>query len=188
MTNTHGVESDRETTMAHRWMILTAITGMMAAMAGCDTTRHSDNTSMSGGNAARLEHVALNVADPVKMARWYVDNLGMKVVREGPPPINVRFLADGGGHMMLELYHNPADAVPNYASMDPLLLHVAFMVDDVNAVRQKLLAAGATPAGDVTTTPAGDTLSMLRDPWGLAIQFLRRADPMLSPDRAGSGR
>jgi uncharacterized glyoxalase superfamily protein PhnB len=108
-----------------------------------------------------------------------VDNLGMKVLREGPAPINARFLADGGGNMMLELYHNPPDAVPNYAAMDPLLLHVAFMVDDVDAVRQKLIAAGATPVGEVTTTPAGDKLAMMRDPWGLAIQFLHRANPML---------
>jgi glyoxylase I family protein len=174
---------DREITMAHKWMVLTAIVGVAVLMTGCNTTMQSDarktNPGASSGNAARLEHVALNVADPVKMAEWYVDNLGMKVLREGPAPINARFLADSGGNMMLELYHNPPDAVPNYAAMDPLLLHVAFMVDDVDAVRQKLMAAGATPAGEVTTTPAGDKLAMLRDPWGLAIQFLRRADPML---------
>jgi hypothetical protein len=33
---------------------------------------------------------------------------------------------------------------------------------------------------EVTTTPAGDKLAMLRDPWGLAIQFVRRAEPMLT--------
>jgi glyoxylase I family protein len=133
----------------------------------------------AGVNRVRLEHVAMNVADPVKMAKWYVDNLGMKVLREGPPPINARFVADGPGNMMLELYHNPPDAVPNYAAMDPLLLHVAFMVDDVDALRTRLLAAGATAVDQITVTPAGDKLAMLRDPWGLALQLLRRADPML---------
>ncbi len=132
------------------------------------------------GNRVRLEHVALNVADPIKMAKWYVDNLGMKVLREGPPPANGRFLADSAGNMMLELYHNPPDAVPNYAAMDPLLLHVAFMVDDVDAIRSKLIAAGATAVDQVTVTPAGDKLAMLRDPWGFAIQFVHRAEPMLA--------
>ena len=173
--------------MAYRWIVRTALfvaaLSLAALMTGCKTTTQSHacrmNAGTSSGNAVRMEHVAINVADPIKMATWYVENLGMKVLREGPPPINARFLADSGGNMMLELYHNPPDAVPNYASMDPLLLHVAFMVDDVDAVRQKLLAAGATSAGEVTTTPAGDKLAMLRDPWGLAIQFLRRADPML---------
>jgi glyoxylase I family protein len=153
-------------------------TGLAVLATGCKTTTQS-HAVRNGGNAMRLEHVGLNVADPVKAAQWYVDNLGMKVVREGPPPANARFIADRGGHMMLELYHNPPDAVPDYAAMDPLLLHVAFMVDDVDAVRQKLIAAGATPVGDVATTPAGDKLAMLRDPGGLAIQLVRRADPML---------
>jgi len=172
--------------MAYRWMVRTALfagtLGLAALMTGCRTTVQSHACKMNAGtsgNAVRLEHVAINVADPIKMAQWYVDNLGMKVLREGPAPINARFLADGGGNMMLELYHNPPDAVPNYAAMDPLLLHVAFMVDDVDAVRQKLIAAGATPVGEVTTTPAGDKLAMMRDPWGLAIQFLHRANPML---------
>jgi len=131
------------------------------------------------GSRVRLEHVGLNVADPVKAAKWYVDNLGMKVLREGPAPINARFLGDADGNMMLELYHNPPEAVPNYAAMDPLLLHIAFMVEDVEAMRSKLIAVGATAVGEVTTTPAGDKLAMLRDPWGLAIQFVHRADPML---------
>lgn len=136
----------------------------------------------AGGDRIRLEHVALNVAEPVKMAQWYVGHLDMKVMREGPPPINMRFLADHAGNMMLELYHNPPEAVPDYAAQDPLLLHVAFMAEDVDATRARLIAAGATPVGDVTVTPAGDKLAMLRDPWGLAIQFVDRAEPMLSHD------
>ena len=139
--------------------------------------------SVSQGTRVRLEHVGLNVADPIKATQWYVDNLGMKVLREGPAPANTRFLADSAGNMMIEIYHNPPEAVPNYAAMDPLLLHVAFMADDVDAIRSKLLAAGATPVGEVTTTPAGDKLAMLRDPWGLAIQFVRRADPMLAHNK-----
>jgi len=136
--------------------------------------------SAAQGTRVRLEHVGLNVADPIKATQWYVDNLGMKVLREGPAPAHTRFLGDAGGNMMLEIYHNPPEAVPNYAAMDPLLLHVAFMVDDVDAVRSKLLAAGATAVGEVTTIPTGDKIAMLRDPWGLAIQFVHRAEPMLA--------
>ncbi len=150
---------------------------LLAILSGCNGV-----ATNRGGNAIRLEHVALNVADPAKMAQWYVDNLGMKVMREGPPPVNMRFLADSGGNMMLELYNNPPDAVPDYAAMNPLLLHVAFMADDVDAVRAKLIAAGATAAAEVTVTAAGDKLAMLRDPWGLAIQLVHRVEPMLQPD------
>lgn len=126
-----------------------------------------------------LEHVALNVEDPVKMAEWYCKHLQMKVVRKGPAPVNAHFICDAGANMMLEIYRNPPDAVPDYASMDPLLLHLAFMADDVKGLRAKLIAAGAMPVGDVSTTPAGDEIAMLRDPWGLAIQFVKRAEPML---------
>ncbi len=130
-------------------------------------------------NRIRLEHVAINVEDPASMAEWYCQNLGMKVIRKGPAPVNMRFISDAGENMTLELYCNPPDAVPDYASMDPLLFHIAFMADDVKDIRDKLIAAGATPAGDISTTPGGDEIATLRDPWGVAIQFVKRAELML---------
>ncbi|MBN1804582.1 MAG: VOC family protein [Sedimentisphaerales bacterium] len=136
-------------------------------------------TFSSNKNRIRLEHVAINVEDPVAMVKWYCDNLEMKVVRKGPPPVNMRFISDAGGNMMLELYNNPPDQVPDYPSMNPLSLHIAFMVDDVKAITKKLMAAGATIAVDINTTPAGDEIVMLRDPWGVPIQFIKRARPML---------
>jgi len=151
-------------------------------VAGCgelnvNSTEGANNTVRK--NRIRLEHVAINVEDPVSMAKWYGKNLGMKVVRKGPPPVNMHFISDAGGNMMLEIYNNPPDAVPDYASMDPLLLHIAFMADDVKGIREKLIAAGATAVGEVTITPSGDELAMLRDPWGVAIQFVKRTKPML---------
>ena len=35
------------------------------------------------------------------------------------------------------------------------------------------------PAGDISVTPAGDQLAMLRDPWGFAIQLAKRNQPMI---------
>jgi glyoxylase I family protein len=63
--------------------------------------------------------------------------------------------------------------------MDPLLLHLAFRANDVAAERARLIAAGATPVGDVMTNETGDTVAMLRDPWGLAVQLVKRIDPMI---------
>ena len=82
--------------------------------------------------------------------------------------------------MMLEVYTNPPNAVPDYRSMDPLSLHIAFMVDDVEEISRKLIAAGATVATEITVTDSGDKLTILRDPWGVPIQFLKRTEPMLS--------
>jgi uncharacterized glyoxalase superfamily protein PhnB len=62
--------------------------------------------------------------------------------------------------------------------MHPLILHLAFAVEDVDREQAKLLAAGATADGGVDVTPAGDRMTMLRDPWGFPIQLLKRAQPM----------
>ena len=126
----------------------------------------------------KLEHTALLVADPAGMARWYGEHLGMRVVRSGDAPSHVRFLADGAGESILELYTGGMP-IPDYASMDPLLLHVAFGTDDVPGTRARLIAAGATAVGEITMSPAGDEFAMLRDPWGLALQLVRRARPLL---------
>lgn len=134
---------------------------------------------MVSENRIRFEHVALNVTDPAAIADWYCENLGMKIIRSAEPPYNTRFVADDGGNMMLELYSNPEASVPDYASMNPLVLHIAFMADNVKAIRDKLVSAGATVITDVTVIEGGDELTVMRDPWGLAIQFIKRAEPML---------
>ena len=135
---------------------------------------------MGKANRIRLEHVAINVEDPAAMAEWYSENLAMRIIRKGPPPANGRFVSDERENMTLELYTNPPDAVPDYRSMNPLVFHIAFMVDDVERICHELLAAGATIASDISTTTDGDQIAILRDPWGVPIQFLKRADPMLS--------
>jgi glyoxylase I family protein len=126
----------------------------------------------------RVEHIALNVPDPTAMAAWYCEHLEMKVARQGDPTIGMQFLADATGRVAFEIYHNPIQAVPEYATLGPLTLHVAFATPDVEATRKRLLAAGATPIGEIDSTPSGDRLAMLRDPWGLALQLCQRAVPM----------
>lgn len=130
----------------------------------------------------RIEHIAINVEDPLAMAKWYCENLEMKIVRQGPPPVNAHFLSDSGGNVLLEIYHNPPDTVPDYASMDPLLFHIAFVADDIKKICRKLVSAGATIVSDLSTTPAGDEFAIVRDPWGVSIQFIKRAEPMLLTD------
>ena len=117
--------------------------------------------------------------DPVGAARWYVENLGLRVARSfGDPPFAF-FLADSSGHVMIEVYSNPKAPMPDYRSVDPLVLHLAFECRDVEGVRSHLLAAGATAEGDVLRPPNGDVLATLRDPWGFPIQLARRASPMI---------
>ena len=127
----------------------------------------------------KIEHTAYQVADPVSVARWYVQHLGLRVKRSLPEPPFMHFLADDGDAVMLEFYNNPAVEVPDYRDLHPFVFHLAFTTDDVAATRHRLLAAGATPEGEVSTTAAGDQMAMLRDPWGLPLQLVKRKEPMI---------
>lgn len=125
-----------------------------------------------------IEHLGLNVSDPIATADWYVRNLRMRVARKSGEPHHPHFLVDAAGRMVVEIYGNAAAPVPDYPALHPLVLHLAFSVADVGRTREALLAAGATAEGEVEKTPAGDDIAMLRDPWGLPIQLVRRAQPL----------
>ena len=129
----------------------------------------------------KIEHVAFNVAEPVAMAHWYTEHLKMRVVRISGPPWFAHFLVDEAGQSMIEIYYNSKAPVPPYGKMDPLMLHLAFAVDDVAAARERLVLAGATAEGGIDTNPLGDNLTMLRDPWGFALQLVKRGTPMNGP-------
>ena len=126
----------------------------------------------------KIEHIAFQVADPAAMADWYVKHLGFRVRRSSDDPVVARFMADISGTVMLEVYRNPAFAVPDYASMAPALLHVAFVCEDVAATAARLTAAGAVLL-EGPELLGDDELAMLRDPWGLAIQLVRRKQAMI---------
>jgi len=129
----------------------------------------------------KIEHVGITVQDPIRVAEWYCQNLGFRVVRGMQVSPYTHFLVDASGNGMLEIYNNPAAPVPDYTAMDPLLLHVAFDIgaEVIETVRDRLLANGATLYSDRVVTPAGDQLVMLRDPWGLAVQLAKRSTPMV---------
>lgn len=127
----------------------------------------------------KIEHAAYQVGDPVRVANWYVQHLGMTLKRAQDVAPFGRFLADDGDSVMLEFYYNPAVPLPDYATIDPLVLHLAFATGDIVGTRERLLSAGATAMGDITTSPVGDRLAMLRDPWGFAVQLVTRAAPMI---------
>ena len=113
------------------------------------------------------------------MADWYVTHLGCSVARSFGPPTNARFLLVAGGGVMLEIYNTPKATLPDYHATNPLWLHLAFVSTDPKADRDRLASAGAKVVEDVTTNDGGDQLLMMRDPWGLPLQFVKRARPML---------
>lgn len=126
----------------------------------------------------KIEHFAVNVADPLAMTEWYVQHLELKVVKKMDAAPFTRFLADDSGNVMLEIYNNPPDQVPPYATMNPLLLHLAFTSDDPQSDSRRLIEAGAAFVEEIRLDD-GSFLIMLRDPWGLALQLCKRGRSML---------
>ena len=129
----------------------------------------------------KLEHVAINLpVHPKEVAQWYVDNLDMIVVRAQEEAPYMTFIADKNKASMMEIYHNTTVDLPDYSKINAFNLHFAFLVeDDMEAVRDRLVAAGATAEGDIQDTPFGDRLLFLRDPWNITVQLVQRKEPLL---------
>lgn len=129
--------------------------------AGC----RSNTSSLS------VEHVALCVSDPRGMSDWWVKNLGCAVTmkRSG----GSCFLADCDGRVAFEVY-GPSEemAAPNYADMDVMQLHFGFATADVDETIRRLTAAGATLV--IKESVPGLEGAILRDPFGIPIQVVRR--------------
>jgi glyoxylase I family protein len=126
----------------------------------------------------RIEHFAFNVVDPIAIASWYCQHLGFTVKHRFNHPPHTHFLADESNNVMIEIYCNPIEHVPDYFSMDPLIVHLAFMSNNPENDAQRLVAAGAMVVDDVQLKD-GSHLKMLKDPWGFSIQLCKRGRPMI---------
>jgi glyoxylase I family protein len=124
----------------------------------------------------KFEHFALNVPDAKAAAHWYVTHLGLRVARTRADAPFTSFLADDTGRVIIEFYSNTAAPYPDYKAAHPLCFHVAFVAEDPAETRTRLVEAGATAAYE-EWLPDGSFLIMLRDPWGIPLQLVRRATP-----------
>lgn len=124
----------------------------------------------------KFEHYAINVEDSVKVADWYSEHCGLKAVVALKDAPYTRFLADDTGRVFIEIYSNPAAPVPDYSQMSHFQYHLAFAVSDVEAEKERLLAAGCSYVEEVNPEE-GTRLIMLRDPFGIALQLCQRAHP-----------
>jgi catechol-2,3-dioxygenase len=122
----------------------------------------------------RFEHLALNVENPRKVADWYVEYMGLKIISQNKQMI---FVGDPGNHFMFELY-SKTEAKGNYADLSHAASHVAFATDDADALAKKMVEGGAKVLKRFKN-PAGDTVINLRDPWGTMLQVIQRVKPKL---------
>lgn len=126
----------------------------------------------------QIEHLALSVPDPAAGARWYVEHVGCTLIRATAEEPYAHFLLLPGGGMTIELFRSPDAPVPEYRRLNPFQGHLAFRTDDIDGARARLLAAGAIGEGEPATAPNGDRYAMLRDPWGIPLQLVRRVEDL----------
>ena len=109
----------------------------------------------------RLEHAAFNVSDPAGLAAWYVEHLGMRIVRAFDEAPYIHFLADSAGKSLIEVYSNPLGAIIDYGAHHAVTFHLAFAVEDMEGERARLVAAGAAQDGEIDHRANGDKLAFL---------------------------
>lgn len=154
--------------------ILLAVAAAFQALVGCVCPKDKPVKE----NGFVLEHPAIDVADPVATAAWWCENLGFTITRQKDDETHTTFLVDASGRVAIEMYRAKTQPqAPDYASMDPLTLHFGFISKDVDADIERLVKAGATLV--VHEKAPGFDGAMMRDPFGIAIQFVKRENSVL---------
>ena len=145
--------------------------------------------------AISLAHTAVCVPDIDAALAWYRDALGLRVLSppyrmEGeaierdmgalvPPPVVVTaaiigFDADDHVVELVEYPNAHGDARATGAVTDTGITHIGVVCDDVEAERERLVAAGATAlTGDVAAV-AGLRTAWIRDPFGVIWILLEK--------------
>lgn len=120
-----------------------------------------------------FEHFAINVKDVEEVVKWYCTNLGLMVVSEQKEPPFMTFLADRTNRVVLELYSRDDASATEFGTQHPLTFHVAFVSDNAEEDKIRLMEVGATFFEEIIKED-GSHLVMLRDPWGMPLQLCQR--------------
>ncbi len=124
----------------------------------------------------RIEHFALFTDDLLALRDFYVDVLGLRVaVDNSQAPVAGYFLADDRG-VALEIIQRP----PGSAAVETrYACHAAFLVEDVEAARQRLEARGHAFETDTVVDTDGFKTAFFRDPAGNRCQIVWRREPLV---------
>lgn len=91
-----------------------------------------------------IEHVNITVSDAVRSAQLLGDLFDWKIRWEGPSLHGGHSIHVGDDRYYLALYTPPGGDTTRYPKGQPLQ-HIGLVVDDLDAVEAKVIAAGLTP-------------------------------------------
>ena len=125
---------------------------------------------------AKYVHSMIRVLDEARSVEFYDRCFGLKVAeRLDFPDFTLLYLANGESETELELTVNkgrtePYDLGDGYG-------HIAFTVDDVDALHAQLESQGFAPRKLVDFAPAGEVIArffFIADPDGYQIEVIQR--------------
>jgi catechol 2,3-dioxygenase-like lactoylglutathione lyase family enzyme len=139
----------------------------------------------------RMDHVGIVVDDLAAATEFFVE-LGLELQGEGPvegrsvdrvvgldgvrAEIAMLQTPDGHGRLELTKFHSPPirDGDPNAPANTPGIRHVAFAVEDIDAVVAGLGARGAELVGELERYKDSYRLCYVRGPEGIIVELAER--------------
>lgn len=127
--------------------------------------------------AKGIHHIAINVKNMEESIKFYRDVLGFeqdRSVRLEDLKLDITFFKLPGGSTLLELIHyDEANIIPPYDVTDRgIYRHIAFVVDNVDAVAEHLKKNGYEPHfGPVDLEALGIRVVLVKDPNGVEVEF-----------------
>jgi catechol 2,3-dioxygenase-like lactoylglutathione lyase family enzyme len=98
----------------------------------------------------KIKHIALSTQDVDRTAAFYIDVFGMKVIaRIDSPSARGYYLSDGDLNLAILNFKNDAAAGAERGKAWSGIHHIGFQVESLEAIAEKLAAAGSEPRHDV---------------------------------------
>jgi catechol 2,3-dioxygenase-like lactoylglutathione lyase family enzyme len=98
----------------------------------------------------KIKHIALSTQDVDKTARFYVEVFGMKeIAKIDSPGARGYYLSDGDVNLAILNFKNDAVAGIERGKDWSGIHHIGFQVESLEAITERLQAAGASPRDDI---------------------------------------
>lgn len=121
----------------------------------------------------KAEHIGIYASDSIGLSKWYIENLGFKVIntleKEGRPPI---YFLKGDGGLVLEVLPTKLSKGKRELS-SPGFSHVGLVVDDFVKTEMTLKDRGIN-LDNVRKTSNGWTIAYFKDPEGNQLELVYR--------------
>ena len=124
-----------------------------------------------------IEHVAITSNNTKKLADWYVETLGFKIVYTGSKTPPTYFVKAPNG-ALIELMPAPDPDKPVNEMDTHGYHHIALSTDDFDGDRERLKSLGVEQVGEPKAGAGGVSVAFMKDPEGNIFQLINRINPL----------